>query len=63
MTLSEYASYDGLRLAELVRKKEVQAHELTRLAFQAFENVNPHVNAVAEFFEDRPELIMRNSRP
>lgn len=55
MTLSEYASFDGLGLAELVRKREVIASELAELAFQAFQKVNPHVNAVIEFFEDRLE--------
>jgi amidase len=55
MTLSEYASFDGLGLAELIRKKEVTVNELTQLAFQAFENINPRINAVIEFFEDRLE--------
>jgi amidase len=55
MTLSEYASFDGLGLADLLRKKEVQVSELAQLAFQGFQKMNPYINAVIEFFEDRLE--------
>lgn len=55
MTLSEYASSDGLGLAELLRKKEISSSELAQLAFEAFQKVNPYINAVIEFFEDRLE--------
>lgn len=48
MNLSEYASYDGLGLAELVRRGDVKPQELEQLARQALANVEPHVNAVAE---------------
>lgn len=48
MNLSEYASYDGLGLAELVRRSDVKPQELEQLARQALANVEPHVNAVAE---------------
>jgi amidase len=56
MTLSEYTNFDGLGLAELVRNKDVTAQELAELAFRAFEKVNPQINAVLEFFEDRKGL-------
>lgn len=46
MNLDEYTSFDGLGLAELVRKGEVQPKELVQLALTAMERVNPRVNAV-----------------
>jgi amidase len=44
----EYASYDGLGLAELVRRGEVQPAELVEEAIRRIERVNPQVNAVIE---------------
>jgi amidase len=55
MRPSEYARYDGLGLAELVRRKEVTAGELAQLAQEAVERVNPQLNAVVEVFADRVE--------
>jgi amidase len=55
MTLSEYTTFDALGLAELVRNKHVSASELAKLALEATQKVNPQVNAVIEFFEDRLE--------
>ena len=46
MELHEYAQFDGLKLAELVRSKEIKASELAELALQAIEKVNPELNAV-----------------
>jgi amidase len=46
MNLDEYTSFDGLGLAELVRKGEVQPKELVQLALTAMERVNPRVNAI-----------------
>ncbi len=42
----EYPNYDGLGLAELVRKKEVSPIELVEEAIQRIENHNPQLNAV-----------------
>jgi amidase len=53
MKLSEYSNYDGLGLAELVRKKEVKASELAELAFFGVEKVNPQINAVIEVYQKR----------
>ncbi|WP_321393660.1 amidase [Emcibacter sp.] len=52
MKLSEYAEYDGLGLAELVRTGQVSAGELARLAKEAIDLLNPHLNAVVEVFDD-----------
>ena len=43
---SEYDKYDGLGLAELVRRKEVQPSELVEEAISCIERLNPRLNAV-----------------
>jgi amidase len=43
-----YADYDGLGLAELVRKGDVQPAELVEEAIRRIDQVNPQVNAVIE---------------
>jgi amidase len=42
----EYDEYDGLGLAELVKKKEVSAAEICEEAITRIERVNPNLNAV-----------------
>ncbi len=42
----EYDRYDGLGLAELVRKREVQPVELVEAAIGTIDKLNPQVNAV-----------------
>jgi amidase len=53
MTLSEYAAYDALGLAELVTKRQVSPKELARIAAMAIDAVNPAVKAVVETYADR----------
>jgi amidase len=43
---SDYDKYDGLGLAELVRKKEVKPSELVEEAISSIDRLNPQVNAV-----------------
>ncbi len=43
---SDYDSYDGLGLGELVRKKEVKPTELVEEAIGRIEKLNPQLNAV-----------------
>ena len=50
--LSEYSSYDGLGLAELVRKEEVTAQELTNAALEGIEKINPVLNCVNNVLAD-----------
>ncbi|MER8563869.1 amidase [Mesorhizobium sp. M0578] len=52
MKLSEYVEYDATGLAAVVRRGEVTPMQLTRLARQAHDEINPHINAVIEFYED-----------
>ena len=46
MAFAEYADYDGLGLAELVRRGEVTAAELVEAAIERIERHNPTLNAV-----------------
>ncbi|MEW6125454.1 MAG: amidase family protein [Acidobacteriota bacterium] len=46
LKLSEFASFDGLGLAELVRKKQVSPLELVEDALRHVERLNPKLNAV-----------------
>src|SRR5436309_15294233 len=46
MAFREYGSYDGIGLAELVRKKEVSAQELLDEAIARTAKVDPQINAV-----------------
>lgn len=52
MKFSEYVDHDATGLASLVRTGEVTPLELTRLAREAHNDVNHHINAVIEFYED-----------
>ena len=45
-TFKEYEQYDGLGLAELVRRKEVTPAELIEAAIERIEADNPTLNAV-----------------
>lgn len=49
----EYAKYDGLGLAELVRKGEVTPAELLDVALKRLDAVNPRLNAVVVRFPER----------
>jgi amidase len=53
MNLTEYASYDGLGLAELVRTRQISARELGELFQRAVDKVNPQINAVIETYSER----------
>jgi amidase len=57
MNLAEYARYDGLGLAELVKRREVTAKELGRCLLAAVEKVNPQINAVIQAYADRVETM------
>ena len=46
MNFEEYAAYDGLGLADLVKRGEVKASELLDLAIARMESENPKLNAV-----------------
>jgi amidase len=53
MNLAEYSSYDGVAMADLVRKRKVSQKELGDLFVEAVEEINPKINAVIEVWSDR----------
>jgi amidase len=55
MDLQEYSKFDGVALAELVKKREVSPKELGGIFVEAVEKVNPRINAVIEMYKDRVE--------
>jgi amidase len=46
VAISEYAKFDGVGLAELVRKKRVKPEELLDEAIRQAEALNPHLNCI-----------------
>ena len=63
MSLSEYASCDGLGLAELVARREVTAAELVEEAIQRIERHNPEINAVIYPMYDLARELARQQPP
>ncbi|PSH55594.1 amidase [Phyllobacterium sophorae] len=63
MRLSEYVEYDATGLASLVNAGEVTSMELTHLAREAYDEVNPLVNAVIEFYEDAEAVAGADTGP
>jgi amidase len=53
MELEEYARFDGLGLADLVKKKEVTVRELTETMLMGVQKINPKINAILEVYEER----------
>lgn len=53
MKITEYAKFDALGLAELVRRKDVTAKELALTAAKAIAKANGAVNGVVETYDDR----------
>jgi amidase len=63
ISLNDYASYDGLGLAELVARKEVKPEELTAAAVQAIEKVNPKLNAVLQVLAEQAKAEIQGGLP
>jgi amidase len=63
MPIHQYASYDGLGLAELVANHDVQPIELVDEAIARAEAVNPKLNAVVFKDYERAREIARGSLP
>jgi len=63
MGFKEYDNYDGLGLAELVRKGEVSAAELTEEAISRVEAHNPALNAVVHNAYDSARATAKNDLP
>jgi amidase len=63
MKLYEYSRYDGLGLAELVKRKEVTPNELVALALTAIHQVNPKINAVIALLVNQADEICESDLP
>ena len=59
----EYNQYDGLGLAELVKKKEISAAELCEEAITRIERVNPALNAVITPMYDLARKAVQDTLP
>jgi amidase len=57
MSFAEYAEYDALGLAELVRRKEVRPLELVEAAIAVIERRNPALNAVVHKAYDEARAV------
>ncbi len=58
---TEYSRYDGLGLAGLVRRKEVQPAELVEQAIDGIERLNPTLNAVIHKMYDSARATARDA--
>ena len=59
----DYDEYDGLGLAELVRKKEVKPSELIEEAISRIERLNPQLNAVIHKMYDLARKAAEGNLP
>ncbi len=63
MAITEYADYDGLGLAELVRNKDVKPAELVEEAIGCAEKLNPKLNCVVFRDYDRARATAQGDLP
>ena len=63
MKAEELARYDGLGLAELVRRREVSATELLDASIARVEALNPEINAVVTRLYDQARAAIAAGLP
>ncbi|OLS38891.1 amidase [Alkalihalophilus pseudofirmus] len=63
MKLSEYAQYDGLGLAKLVKDKQIKAEELVELSIKSIKKLNPQLNSVVSTLEEEALNEINNGLP
>jgi amidase len=61
--MRDYANYDGLGLAELVRKRDVTPGELLEAAIERAERSNPKLNAIVYKAYDEARAMAASSLP
>src|ERR1700674_4733685 len=59
----EYAAFDGLSLADLVRRKQVSSAEVLDAALEQINAVNPSLNAIVELFAKPAERSTAEDAP
>jgi amidase len=63
MKTREYLEYDGLGLAELVRRRGVSTAEVVEVAWNAVDQLNPRLNAVVDLFRAEVEQELCRGLP
>jgi amidase len=63
MTFQEYASYDALGLAELIKRRQVTPSELLQIAIHRAEEVNPTINAIIHNIYEAATLAAQQVSP
>ena len=63
MSFAEYGNYDGLGLADLVRRKKISPGELVEEAIQRIETHNPKLNAVINKLYDHTRDTAKSDLP
>ena len=63
MSFKDYADYDGLGLADLVRRREVTPLELVDAAIERIERHNPAINAVVHKAYDEARAAAKGALP
>ena len=62
-SFAEYLKFDGLGLADLVRRKKVKPEELLDVAITRIEAINPKINAVVTKMYDEARKTISNGLP
>ena len=62
-TFKDYDTYDGLGIAELIRKREVSAEDICETAIQRIEALNPQLNAVVTPMYDHARDTIQHKLP
>lgn len=63
MIFAEYSKYDGLGLAELVKRKEVSSADLIDSAIDAIERLNPKINCVVQILSAHARAELKAGIP
>ena len=63
MKFEEYARYDAMGLADLVRRKQVSPAELVEAAIARIEEANPRINAVVHRMYEKARTLAKTELP
>ncbi|MBI2520807.1 MAG: amidase [Bdellovibrio sp.] len=58
MNISEYRKFDGVGLAELIKKRQFSPQEALRMALETAYKYNPKINAIITFLEEHARGLM-----
>src|SRR3990172_6358892 len=61
--ISEFEKYDGLGLADLVKRRDVRPGELLDMVIERIEELNPKVNAVVTRMYDQARTAIKVGLP